>query len=352
MPTGRTHVGRYVHHIAELSVGAGIIQNLTELYRFLMHHYEPDDKIFLFGFSRGAFTVRALAGLLHTCGLIRPDDEQLLPHAIGLYQTSESRIRAERKKNGLPKKFAPDDTDHTRLDRAAQMFKSTLAQECKIKFLGVWDTVKAYGWFYRQSFPSLRHNPSVEAVRHAVALHERRAVFQMTGWGERHEGVKEVWFTGDHSDVGGGHEDGNSSLADATLCWMLGEATHSGLLIDITQKSAIEDMTERSRKASIRAPHDLLKRGWRLAIPLTELDNSEYPPSRKLKLSPQAPREPARHDEHTGRLLFHHSVVERVLSTDITRNHMDDLVKTLITSGDGGKFEVLPEHDKEIIGMI
>jgi uncharacterized protein (DUF2235 family) len=72
----------------------------------------------------------------------------------------------------------------------------------------------------------------VQTVRHAVSLDERRSVFQVTRWAHCHEDLKEVWFAGDHSDEGGGHKFGNSPLADATLVWMLGEATDAGLLLD------------------------------------------------------------------------------------------------------------------------
>jgi uncharacterized protein (DUF2235 family) len=93
LPDGRSRIGRwYQHNIGELCLGRGVIESVTELYRFLMRHYEPGDRIFLFGFSRGAFTVRALAGLVHVCGLLRRDDMHLVRYATGLYQTSEKRI--------------------------------------------------------------------------------------------------------------------------------------------------------------------------------------------------------------------------------------------------------------------
>ena len=102
LPTGRTRLGRWIRHLEELSFGVGLIDNLVELYAYLMRHYTPGDRIYLFGFSRGAFTVRALAGMLHVCGLLRPDDEHLLQYAAGIYQTSEHRIRLHRRSRGLP----------------------------------------------------------------------------------------------------------------------------------------------------------------------------------------------------------------------------------------------------------
>src|SRR6185503_12039968 len=102
----------------------------------------PGDRIFLFGFSRGAFTARALAGMLHVCGLLKRDDAHLVPFAAGLNQTSEGRIARERRRRGLPAKFDPEETtDHASLDIEAGDFKSQLARPCTVRFMGIWDTV-------------------------------------------------------------------------------------------------------------------------------------------------------------------------------------------------------------------
>jgi len=181
--------------------------------------------------------------------------------------------------------------------------------------MGIWDTVKAYGWIRPKSFPALRHNPSVSAVRHAVALDERRALFQMTGWGDRHGQVKEVWFAGDHSDVGGGHPC-NSPLADAVLTWMLGEATQAGLLIDPAQWKTVDSIAESGKLAPTTKPNSLMKGGFRIPFPTVELNNSGYPPKRDLGIWPVGIRRPAVHaepigdDEHSP-LLFHDSVRRR-----------------------------------------
>src|SRR5262249_55468314 len=124
LPEGRTSVGRRLRHARELCVGAGVIPTVVHLYNYLMQHYEPGDRIFLFGFSRGAFTVRALAGMLHICGLLQPEDAHLVQFAAGLYQTSEARIKHERRGRNLPAKFEPvETTDHATLDKEAGDFK-------------------------------------------------------------------------------------------------------------------------------------------------------------------------------------------------------------------------------------
>ena len=156
LPAGaRSLGGRWLRRGAELWLGWGAIENVTELYRYLMQHHEQDDKIFLFGFSRGAFTVRALAAMIHVCGLLRRDDEHLLPYAAGLFQTSERRIAAARESKGYgPRVKSEPGADHAKCDCEAALFKERLSIPCTIEFLGLWDTVKAYGWFWPQSFPA------------------------------------------------------------------------------------------------------------------------------------------------------------------------------------------------------
>jgi len=320
-PEGRTRLGRRLRHWRELGFGTGVIEHVVDLYAYLMREYEPGDRIFLFGFSRGAFAARALAGMLHVCGLLRREDEHLLAHAIGLYRTSELRIADALRCAGL--RHAPrNDHDHAARDARAMQFKRTLSRECAVHFLGLWDTVKAYGWIWPQSFPALRHNPGVHTVRHAVALDERRAVFQVTGWGDRRDApdergepqhaVKEVWFAGDHSDVGGGHESGNSPLSDASLAWMLGEATHAGLILDKSCRGEIDGILENGLRASSVTPNDLRGGFWYTSLlPRTELDNSTYPPRHRLTwFWADGRRQPARHAEERT-VFLHESLRDR-----------------------------------------
>ena len=321
-PEGRTRFGRRLRHWRELAFGAGIFERVAALYAYLMREYEPDDHIFLFGFSRGAFTARALAGMVHACGLLRREDEHLLPYALGLYRTSEQRIHGALRCQGLQE--APKGKDHVEWDDRIVTFKHVLSRECHVHFLGLWDTVKAYGWIWPQSFPALRHNPSVRMVRHAVALDERRAVFQVTGWGDRLsitapdgsliDAVREVWFAGDHSDVGGGHPTGNSALTDASLEWMLGEATHQGLLLRSCDQctKAVQAIRDGALNAHTVTPRDLRRAFWptRL-IPRVELSNSRYPPAhRPAWFWTSGRRQPAVHaEEHP--VLLHDTVRDR-----------------------------------------
>ncbi len=208
----RTRVGR----ILGLAFGYGIKAVVRDLYRHLAElHRDPDDRIYLFGFSRGAFAVRALAGLIYRCGL-PPCDATDVP------------ARFER----AWRLYKPIDEPGGK----TAAFLATGQRTCTVEMLGVWDTVKSYGGLVPTKLPHLRHNPIVRRVAHALALHERRAWFKATTWGQldvdRHramsrvrrqdldryeaqrERVAEVWFTGSHSDIGCG---------DIALRWMLGE---------------------------------------------------------------------------------------------------------------------------------
>jgi uncharacterized protein (DUF2235 family) len=316
---GQSVIGYWTRHLQELCVGTGVEQHLLELYTWLVDTYQPGDRLFLFGFSRGAFTVRALAGLVHVCGLLRRQQIRRTAEAVALYAGSEARIRARRRALGRPPKFAPAETDHGAMDVEASAFKQVHGQPCHIDFLGIWDTVKAYGWLRPKSFPALRHNPSVRCVRHAAALDERRALFQVTGWGDCHPQVKEVWFAGDHADVGGGHDDGNSPLADASLAWMLGEATHAGLAIDPAKRCELAQIQMRSADAAATAAKDLwIRRGF-IALdlaPRIELGNSVYPPLRqKRMLWLNGSRKPGDHALR-GEVYVHHTVQARLRSAD------------------------------------
>jgi len=315
--TGESRLTYWRRHLAELAFGDGIDETLAELYGWLAGEYHPDDHLFLFGFSRGAFTLRAFAGMVHLFGLPEPNQTATPADIVCAYAKSEGRIIAERGRLGLPPAFGPCEIDHAAMDPAVREFAGRHARPCKIDFMGLWDTVKAYGWVTPKSFPALRHNTSVRTVRHAVALDERRALFQMTGWASAHIDVKEVWFAGDHSDVGGGHKSGNSPLADASLRWMLGEAKAAGLQLAPSAERWVSCIDRRSA----RAVRTRAKGRWqRIAFfvpgcgPRQELDNHAYPPARPWRvLWPFAARKPGDH-AFGSTVYVHHSVQARQLA--------------------------------------
>jgi uncharacterized protein (DUF2235 family) len=321
-------------HVTELCFGVGIDETLAELYGVVAAEYDDGDRIFLFGFSRGAFTARALAGMIHVCGLLKRGESVAPADVVRLYRASEGRIKAERRSRGLPPACGPCEIDHAAVDSLAMEFAARHCRPCVIEFLGLWDTVKAYGWVWPRSFPALRHNTSVRTVRHAVALDERRALFQMTGWASAHIDVKEVWFAGDHSDVGGGHTDGNSSLADASLCWMLGEAASAELRFNPEKRRCVEHM-QRSSADAVRTPAKGTRQRWTFllpgCLPRFELDNHAYPPRRRFRiLWPLAARMPAAH-AFGSTVYVHHTMSGRCRAGDRVQLDVEAVIDREIT---------------------
>jgi uncharacterized protein (DUF2235 family) len=200
-----TRTGNAAQRVLGLAFGRGLTKNIHEAYAFLMTNWEPGDRIFMFGFSRGAYTVRALSGMIDRVGLLYEDNGHLLPYADQIFKNKHPR-------------------------QVVEGFKRTFARDCPIHFLGLWDTVSSVGWAWDPVvLPGTATNPSVSIVRHAVAIDERRAFFRQNLWNENQAEIdlKQVWFAGCHSDIGGAN-----SLAKISLEWMLVEAKAHGLIID------------------------------------------------------------------------------------------------------------------------
>jgi uncharacterized protein (DUF2235 family) len=210
-----TKLAKRISVLLGLVTGFGFMQNLEDAYRFLMQNYEEGDRVYLFGFSRGAFTVRALAGMLYAVGLLRPGTDNLIPYARRYWRKCYT-------KNGL---------------EVANDFKNTLSRECKPHFVGVWDTVASIGWFnYFKVFPHTRHNPDIAIFRHAVSIDERRCCFRQNladpDITNPKQSVMNVWFSGVHSDIGGGYPEAESGLSKITFQWITEEAHNAGLIVD------------------------------------------------------------------------------------------------------------------------
>ena len=211
-PDFKTPAGKRIDKAFGLAFGTGLSKDIGQAYRYLMAQYQPGDRVFVFGFSRGAYTARALAGLVHCCGLLEPGLDNLVPYALKLFSAAKKL------------EFS-----------VIARFKSTYARKgpVDIRLLGLWDTVSSYGWIYRPvTLPYTTNNDSVRAVRHALAIDERRVFFKPRRWGSGNEDTKEVWFAGVHSDIGGGYPESESGLAKFALDWMLNEARGFGLKID------------------------------------------------------------------------------------------------------------------------
>ena len=206
--------------------GFGLFHNVIACYRFLAQNYEPGDEIFIIGFSRGAYTARSVAGMVGRVGLLTKLAlvEERLPAAVHLYQGTEMPGGA----------FGGSVND----------FKHDHCHPAKVNFLGVFDTVGALGvpGFMSRAprFHDIQLSGQVLRARHALALDETRLKFAPTFWeapGEppvapTEDGrVKQVWFEGAHSDVGGGYPE--TGLSDTSLLWMAREAHDAGLVFDV-----------------------------------------------------------------------------------------------------------------------
>jgi len=206
-----------------LAFGRGIYENISQAYEFLVQNYRAGDRIFLFGFSRGAFTVRCVSGLVTEYGIVRASSLPLLPLMIRNYFAPH--VPADRKtQHG--RCFTRDVREH---------FTDEDGRNAEIHFIGVWDTVSSVGGVRSMGFstrPFLKGKP-YRHVRHAVSDGEYRAKYAprlyigetrdtWCGQGrDREPSFKQVWFPGVHSDVGGSYAE--AGLSDGALLWMLQE---------------------------------------------------------------------------------------------------------------------------------
>jgi uncharacterized protein (DUF2235 family) len=198
-------------------VGAGLSKNIIDCYRFLLHNYNDGDEIYLFGFSRGAFTVRSLVGFISIGGLLPKDHDFFTLDLYKLYrkQASKAEVDVFRKKHE--------------------------SRAIDIHCLGVWDTVGSRGipnnfkhWTSRKKyqFHDTRLSDIVKSAFHAVSIDERRKPFKPTLWEGDYKGrqVEQKWFAGVHSNIGGGYEP--DGLANITLNWMVEHVTNLGLQVN------------------------------------------------------------------------------------------------------------------------
>lgn len=249
-------VGNFGTKLSGGAVGLGLSRNVRQAYRCLADHYRPGDQIYLFGFSRGAYTARVLGGLIHFMGVLefpagisKKDQMDMVEDLYDIYKQN-----GDEKFEQLRQGFQADHRTH----------------DTEIAVIGVWDTVAAlglspvreklhesclrsgiFGWFESLlgkdedecllEIASTRlyqdfHRTGPEGIRkiyHAVSIDEQRNAFKIELYDDAaiqpDQVLKQVWFAGVHSDVGGGYEDSNT-LAGITLNWMIGNLQDEGLL--------------------------------------------------------------------------------------------------------------------------
>ncbi len=272
--------GGIVKSITGGAFGAGITRHICSAYHWIASNYEEGDEIFLYGFSRGAFTVRSLAGFLGK-GLLNLDN----------LQDKESWRRVHKAYSEGYRKKDPLSSDWK--ENNWKFFNDGAAVE--VKFLGVWDTVGALGIpddleilniFDTKSswqFHDTKLGKHIKSARHAMAIDEIRSSFTVTRWeSEKERDIKEVWFPGVHSDVGGGYA--QTDLSNGALLWMMQESENSSLKFRKNIKKTIK------------------------ADPLGVMHDSYKGIFAKMR---SRPRSIAAIDKKKNKNLFHSSVFER-----------------------------------------
>lgn len=213
-------ISRTYERLHGLVFGKGIYENIAECYRFLMRNWRPGDEIFMFGFSRGAFTARSVGGLVTQFGILRPDMDVLVPTLLHLYFSDRK----------------DDETEYARIrDQISDMYTDEAARTAPVWFMGVWDTVASVGspLFSRKitAAPTIR-NKNFRHVRQALALDEYRRNFlprpyvieKGYDYAAHGQSIGQQWFSGAHCDVGGGYSNAEAGLSQQSLSWMLEEA--------------------------------------------------------------------------------------------------------------------------------
>lgn len=225
-----SRVRRWLAELWGMATGWGLDANVKEAYRFLVERYEEGDRIWLMGFSRGAYTARVLAGFLHAFGLIRSEQLNLLDYAYRAYK-------------GIGQKSGEAAFAEIRLHE-----RSLRPEKVEIAGLALMDTVASViepaGFGVRlANHAYTSNNPSVRSLRHAVSIDERRAMYRATLWGGEREwrkpfaapgtgepqDARELWFAGVHGDVGGGMPEAESALGKLPLLWLIEETAALGV---------------------------------------------------------------------------------------------------------------------------
>lgn len=231
--TKLTGVARFWQKALGMAFGYGLRQNAIDAYKFVTEHYVPGDRIYIFGFSRGAYTARLVAALIHGIGILPRGLGNLVPYGLRYLQMQDGKL------------------DFKRLAGFSRQFR-THRSPSDI-FLGTWDTVASVNWaFDRQVYAFTRTNKSVSHVRHAIAVDEQRAFFPLSRYRksvksrDREQDRMEVLFPGVHSDIGGGYPGplddkekkgfdterrDETGLSKIALEWMVVEARKQGLRI-------------------------------------------------------------------------------------------------------------------------
>jgi uncharacterized protein (DUF2235 family) len=252
---------RKIERVAGLAFGSGVYENIAESYRFLMRNYRPGDQIFIFGFSRGAFTARCVSGLVNLFGVMRADMDSMVSTLLHIYfaEYDDTPNRTDQLKKAkaalrtatleperaIAREAYAREVRRSRegqAEQARELFADADCRVVEVQYVGVWDTVESVGmWPFNTRF---RTKPTVKGkrflnVRHALSLDEHRAQFKprlymdnngnYVGADGQNVTLAQLWFRGAHCDVGGGYSAGQTRLSDVSFAWIVNEAVQCGL---------------------------------------------------------------------------------------------------------------------------
>ena len=294
----RTLVRKF-EKVIDSAVATSFDSHVIAGYRFLMRHYKPGDRIYVFGFSRGAFTARFLSRMISHVGLLSVGNDELVPFAYKVYQEYEQN-RNEKKQNEQPN-FMNSFKNHFCRTEPKKPGDSDNESGIKVHFLGLFDCVSSVGNldvpFFQKAPPLPAVQGTAEHIRHAVAIDERRVKFKAALFsqepprkgedGKDIEDIKEVWFPGNHGDVGGGwdvtavgetkHNKGQDNndrdhfqLSDIALKWMIDEIDNvegqtssedhaNRLAWDVKEKASFIKRFQQARNEMVKARmHDTM----------------------------------------------------------------------------------------------
>ena len=221
---------RWSERLAGLAFGRGVYENIAESYLFLMRNYRSGDEIYIFGFSRGAFTARSVAGLVNQFGILQPHMESMVITLVHVYFSDRSLDPAAAR--GIAA-------------QTARLFVAPDARNVELQFVGAWDTVASVGmWPFSARFTAL---PTVGGkrfrhVRQALALDEHRAQFKPRAYADANgdyltvngnpASLEQRWFNGAHCDIGGGYRPERSGISNRAFAWLVSEAVSCGLRLE------------------------------------------------------------------------------------------------------------------------
>ncbi len=335
-----------------LATGYGLDDNVLHAYEFIVDNYADGDAIYLFGFSRGAYTVRVLAGLVHKVGLIASQQLNLAGSGLTAYKQFSSEPARPDGGPGLAP-FTDGGAGHpgpaSKDDRAAQYARILSVKWPTVRYVGVWDTVASVivprpdrlYWPSLQTLAFVHENPSIEIFRQAIAIDERRRMFRLQPWDEgqfwpsrfapkdkwKDQDSLQVWFAGVHADIGGGYPEKQSALSKYPLLWMIEEAVKCGLKVD--RRTVNQLGWGRQRKNSPFSyvkpgllpdpahpelagwqPHDSMNVAWRTIEYWPKKDKYKEWPTRRSLLGRYIPdAEPRLIPENA---MIHESAIEKI----------------------------------------